>query len=43
MLQELPILRNALWSSMMHTTLATQKQVIQALLQDAEKFSESDQ
>jgi len=42
-LEELQVLRKALWSSMMHTTLPSQKQVTQALLQNVEKLTESDQ
>jgi hypothetical protein len=42
-LQEFQVLRKALWSSMMYTTLPSQKQVTQALLQHADKLNETDQ
>jgi hypothetical protein len=42
-LEESQVLRKALWSSMMNTTLPSQKQVTQALLQHVVKLTESDQ
>jgi hypothetical protein len=42
-LEELQVLRKAVWRSMMQTTLPSQKQVTQDLLEHVDKLTESDQ